>query len=58
MKNTNYRKQQFFVTLITILIFAAAVGAQTTAFNYQGKLNDGGVAANGNYEMQFKLFDA
>ncbi len=28
-----------------------------TAFNYQGRLNDGAVAANGTYEMQFKLYD-
>jgi hypothetical protein len=46
---------------ITIFIFALAAQylfAQTTAFNYQGKLTDGGTAANGNYLMQVKLFDA
>ena len=32
--------------------------AQTTAFTYQGRLNDSSVAANGTYEMQFGLFDA
>jgi hypothetical protein len=32
--------------------------AQTTAFNYQGRLTDAGSPANGNYQMQFKLFDA
>jgi hypothetical protein len=31
--------------------------AQTTAFTYQGKLSDAGLPANGNYDMQFKLFD-
>ena len=31
--------------------------AQTTAFTYQGKLTDGANLANGNYDMQFKLFD-
>jgi hypothetical protein len=42
-----------------IIICAASAGfAQTTAFSYQGRLNNGGVAANGNFEFQFKLFDA
>jgi hypothetical protein len=31
--------------------------AQTTAFTYQGKLTDAGNSANGNYDLQFKLFD-
>lgn len=35
----------------------AAVSAQTTAFTYQGRLTDGGNPANGNFLMQFKLFD-
>lgn len=32
--------------------------AQTSAFTYQGELNDGGVPASGPYDMQFKLFDS
>src|SRR5215510_13394331 len=32
--------------------------AQSTAFTYQGKLTDAGNPANGNYDLQFKLFDA
>lgn len=35
-----------------------AVLGQTTTFTYQGKLTDSSVGANGNYDMQFKLFDA
>jgi hypothetical protein len=31
--------------------------AQTTSFTYQGRFTDGGTAANGTYDMQFKLFD-
>ncbi|HTB82637.1 MAG TPA: hypothetical protein VK742_03200 [Candidatus Sulfotelmatobacter sp.] len=31
-------------------------GAQGTAFTYQGRLSDGGSAANGNYDIQFTLF--
>ena len=41
--------------LLTLLLFGAfPVEAQTTAFNYQGKLNDGGNPANGAYDLQFK----
>ena len=46
------------LTLIFISLTANAVSAQTTAFNYQGKLTDGGNPANGSFQMQFKLFDA
>src|SRR5438445_276122 len=31
--------------------------AQTTSFTYQGRLTDGGTPANGNYDLQFALFD-
>jgi len=33
-------------------------GAQTSAFTYQGKLNDGNNTANGSYDMQFALYDS
>jgi len=33
-------------------------GAQTSTFTYQGQLSDGGSPANGQYDLQFKLFDA
>jgi hypothetical protein len=47
------------ISLIALMLFmlSISVSAQTTLFNYQGKLNDGGVAANGSYDLQFKLFD-
>ncbi len=41
-----------------IFIFAFSSPAQTTMFTYQGKLSDGGIAANGSYLLEFKLFDA
>src|SRR2546429_39731 len=31
---------------------------QTSSFTYQGRLTDGGTAANGNYDVQFALFDS
>lgn len=48
----------------TFLIFAlisalsALAAAQTTAFNFQGRLNDGANPANGRYDLQFILYDA
>src|SRR5258708_18385902 len=48
-----------------VVIMAAACGlpvsrvaAQGTAFTYQGRLNEQGVAANGNYDLTFALYDA
>ncbi len=44
-----------------VLIGTAAfpsVFAQTSAFNFQGRLNDGTDPANGHYDLQFKLYDA
>ena len=46
------------LALIVILFLAAAVRAQTTAFTYQGRLVDSGNPANGNYDLQFALFDS
>ncbi len=43
--------------LLTLCLYAAEVKAQTTSFSYQGKLSDGGVVANGAYDLQFLLFD-
>jgi hypothetical protein len=35
-----------------------AVGSLGPGFTYQGRLNDGGAPANGNYDMIFNLYDA
>jgi hypothetical protein len=50
-------------TLGTILFFLVCLGfalspvhGQSTAFTYQGRLNDGTNPANGSYEMRFGLF--
>lgn len=40
------------------LTFAGQIAlAQTSSFTYQGKLADSGVAANGTYDITFKLYD-
>src|SRR5207302_2044011 len=44
--------------LMMLCVFASAAFAQTSSFTYQGRLTDGGTAANGNYDLQFGLFDS
>ena len=51
---------QCLCTIGILLSFAvaAATSAQTTTFTYQGKLADSGLPANGNYDLQFALWDS
>jgi hypothetical protein len=50
--------RSFVIAAITILVAATVTSSQTTNFVYQGRLTDGGTAANGNYDLQFALFDS
>src|SRR5438093_2889246 len=43
---------------LALLLAATSAFAQASSFNYQGRLTDGGTAANGNYDLQFALFDS
>src|SRR2546421_4850394 len=43
---------------LALLLAATTAFAQTSSFTYQGRLTDGGTAANGNYDLQFGLFDS
>ena len=52
----NVRRALIFVILA--LVLAANAFAQSSAFNYQGRLNDQGSAAGGTYLLQVKLYDA
>jgi hypothetical protein len=45
------------VLCLTLGVLQPAV-AQNTAFTYQGRLNDGGLPANGSFDFQFRLFSA
>jgi hypothetical protein len=49
-----------FSALLFAGLFFAANGAraQGTAFTYQGSLSDGGHPANGNYDLQFTVYDS
>jgi hypothetical protein len=42
---------------LALSFFAGETRAQTTAFTFQGRLNDSGVPATGNYDLELKLFD-
>lgn len=44
--------------VIAILVSATTAIGQSTSFTYQGRLTDGGTVANGNYDLQFGLFDS
>ncbi|MBW8863528.1 MAG: hypothetical protein JF609_01115, partial [Verrucomicrobia bacterium] len=52
--------QKSICRLLVFVVLATAmkISAQGTAFFYQGRLNDGGVPANGAYDLRFALFDA
>jgi hypothetical protein len=48
-----------FQAMLVMLLWVALPGrAQTTAFTYQGRLNEAGNPANGVYDLQFSLFNA
>ncbi len=42
--------------LLLALLAALEVSAQSTAFTYQGRLDDSGGPANGSYDLRFRLF--
>jgi hypothetical protein len=46
------------MTLLAMILIAGTINGQTTSFAYQGRLIDSGSPANGNYDMQFALFDS
>ncbi len=50
------RRIQF--VLLILLLVGLKISAQGTAFTYQGRLNDGGVPANTNYDFRFTIYDA
>ena len=54
----NNSKRFFIISIWTLFILIQSSFAQTTAFNFQGRLDDGANPANGNFEMQFALFDS
>ena len=57
-RNKQYPWTSFGLALAIIILTSSVVCAQTTSFTYQGRLRDSGAAANGNYDLQFALFDS
>src|SRR5213596_1621261 len=53
------RSCYIFLVLLLVSISSSVAQGQgpTTSFTYQGRLTDGGTAANGSYDLQFALFD-
>ena len=45
-------------SIVLVLALAGSALAQPTAFTYQGRLNDGSDAANGQYDFRFRLYNA
>jgi hypothetical protein len=43
---------------LSLLASLQSTHAQNTAFTYQGRLNDGGHPANGNYDLSFCVWNA
>ena len=50
-------KNIIFICALILLIPVAAF-AQSTAFNFQGRLNDGSAAATGNVQLEIRLYDS
>jgi hypothetical protein len=51
-------KLKLHVLFLAMLCASNFARGQGTAFTYQGRLNDNGVPANGNHDLQFTIFDA
>ena len=49
---------QIALTVLCVLFQLRPAWAQLTAFTYQGRLNLGGAAANGLYDLRFTVFDS
>jgi Chaperone of endosialidase len=55
--NKFMKTNSIFIAICCLLSDISGLAfAQGTAFNYQGRLNDGGVPAEGYYDLQFVLF--
>lgn len=47
-----------FLALLLCLFLVYSINAQTSAFSYQGRLTNNSAAANGTYNMKFRLYDS
>ena len=56
MKHKNHNRRLFSI-LLSIMLFAVSIAAQTTAFSYQGRLVEAGNPVTGTRIFSFTLFD-
>jgi hypothetical protein len=56
MKATRFMR--ILISFVFTVLTAGAAFGQGTAFNFQGRLNDGTSPANGRYDLQFRLYNA
>lgn len=50
--------KKLYLAFFLFVFTAASAFPQSTGFMYQGSLNNSGLPANGNYDFEFKLFNA
>lgn len=50
--------RRILLSILFCLLASVSLSAQVTAFTYQGNLQSSGSPANGNFDFEFKLFDA
>ena len=50
--------KSFFTALTALVFVALELGAQTTAFTYQGRLNSSNAPATGAYDFRFQIYNA
>jgi hypothetical protein len=56
-KETNMKR--IFLSLLVVVFSSLSIAAPLgTQFTFQGELHDQAMAANGNYDFQFEVFDA
>lgn len=52
------RNRPILAIVLQLILAAGSLPAQTTAFTYQGRLQEGAHPADGSYDLQFSLADA
>ena len=57
MNRTAIARYPRWIALTLFCMLSSFALAQTTTFTYQGKLTSAGIPANGDFDLQFKLYD-
>src|SRR6185369_4991715 len=53
-----FRVRNILFLMLLVGLSGGAAWGQSSGFTYQGRLTDGSTPANGNYDLQFALFDS